>query len=89
MPDDDGGPSNSGARLACSRVYTDALAEAQGSSLFSFFIPHFGWAIEAPPSNNYIQNIGITVCVDVYLTTRFKLFGYRTNIDEPNSSAAA
>lgn len=87
-PDDDGGPSNSGARLACSRVTTDALQEAQSTSLFSFFVPHFGWAIEMPPSASFITNTGIYVIVDMYLTTRFKLYGYRTNYDEPNNAAA-
>lgn len=70
--------------MTCAAVDNDVLNEAKSSNLFSFFIPHFGCAVEYPPLANYIAGTGITAIVDFYVTTRFKLYGYRTNADATN-----
>lgn len=64
------------------------MQEAIGSSLFSFFVPTFGFAIEMPPGSSTIANGTMSVILDFYITSRFKLYGYRTNA-EANSGTTA
>lgn len=89
VPSDDGYGWGTSTKLTATMVDPDAVSEAQGSSLFSFFIPHFGYAIEFPPVATEIASSAVTATFDVYVTTKFKLYGYRTNRDNPASDATA